>query len=114
MKLTELHLRRLFNRRTARTLMWMLLVLALAAAANVLGIYLFGSIAAWETWMRDHAGYFLVWRLLLYAMTIYGWLWMRRRLLAREPDHATRLRCAELAAVAAITLLEAGTLLQFQ
>jgi hypothetical protein len=37
-----------------------------------------------------HAGYFLVWRLCLYGATAYGWVWMRRRLLAREDQTRDR------------------------
>lgn len=56
----------------------------------------------------------LVWRLALYAATARGWLWMRRRLLAREPDSEARYRLirTEVVSVAAIVALEIGLLLQ--
>ncbi len=63
----------LLNRRVARALLWTLLLIALAVAANIAGIYLVGSIADWEQWLADAAGYFLLWRLCLYGATAYGW-----------------------------------------
>ncbi|WP_066267400.1 hypothetical protein [Hydrogenophaga palleronii] len=109
-----LRLRWLFNRRNARALAWAVVLLSLAVAANVAGIYLVGSVAGWERWMSASAGYFLAWRICLYAATVYGWLWMRRRLLAREsaPDARRRLVRAEIAGAIAIVALEASLLLQ--
>jgi hypothetical protein len=104
----------LFNRRVARTLIWTLLLLALAMVANVVGIALIGSVDGWQHWMARASGYFLVWRLCLYGVPNYGWLWMRRRLLAREPDAQARRRLlrAEIAGVAAIAALEISLLFQ--
>src|SRR3546814_7715721 len=81
--------RSLFSRRAVKTLLWLVLVVAAAVGANVAGIYLVGSVAAWEHWLAASAGYFFIWRLCLYGATVYGWVWMRRRLLARE-DNAQR------------------------
>jgi hypothetical protein len=68
-----------------------------------------GAVAGWP-----RAGYFLVWRLCLYGATAYGWVWMRRRLLAREEDGASaaRLVRSEIAGVVAIVALEASLLMQ--
>ncbi|MEL4887287.1 hypothetical protein N6P31_09410 [Pectobacterium betavasculorum] len=109
-----MRLRWLFNRRNARALAWAMVLLSLAVAANVAGIYLVGSAAGWERWMSASAGYFLAWRICLYAATVYGWLWVRRRLLAREsePDARRRLVRAEIAGAIAIVALEASLLLQ--
>ena len=41
------------------------------------------ALPAGERWLAASAGYFLVWRLCLYGATVHGWVWMRRRLLAR-------------------------------
>jgi len=51
---------------------------------------------------------------LLYAATAWGWLWMRRRLRAREPERAAgqRLLRAEVAAIVAVSVLEASLLMQ--
>jgi hypothetical protein len=75
---------------------------------------LLGSIENWARWLAQTSGYFRLWRLGLCAATLYGWLWMRRRLLARTPDRAAgrRLLCAEIAAVLAITTLEGSLLLR--
>jgi len=98
----------LFHRNVGKALLWTVLFLALAVAANVLGIYLLGSIDDWQHWLSAAAGYFLVWRLCLYAATAYGWRWMRQRLLARESGNDARKRLvrSEIAAVIAIVALE--------
>ncbi|MBV6791644.1 hypothetical protein [Xanthomonas euvesicatoria] len=107
-------LRWLFNRRVGLGLLWTFGLLLAALVANAVGIKLAGSIEAWQQWMRDHAGVFLVWRLLLYATTAWGWLWMRRRLHAREPEGTAgqRLLRVEIGAVVALVALEASQLMQ--
>lgn len=105
------------RRYGARLLMALLLlvaVLVLAVAVNVVGIRIAGGIDGWERWMAAHANAFLVWRLLLYGGTAWGWIWMRRRVRAREPEGASmqRLVRLEVAAVAALLLLEVSLLTQ--
>jgi len=104
----------LFNRNVSKALLWTVLFLALAVAANILGIWLLGSIDDWQSWLDAAAGVFFVWRLCLYAATIYGWRWMRRRLLAREAggDARKRLIRAEIAAVMAVAALEISLFMQ--
>ena len=115
---SRLRPRWLFSRHAAKTLLWLVLVLAAAVGANVAGIYLVGSVAAWERWLAAAAGYFFIWRLCLYGGTAYGWVWMRRRLLAREAQRGAdrqarrRLLRSEIAGVAAIVALEASLLMQ--
>jgi len=107
-------LRWLFSRRAAKALLWTVVLVAAAVGANLLGIYLVGSVAGWERWLAAASGYFLVWRLCLYGATVYGWVWMRRRLLAREEDAQARRRLvrSEIAGVVAIVALEASLLMQ--
>ncbi|WP_193073475.1 hypothetical protein [Pseudomonas sp. FME51] len=107
-------LRWLFNRRTVRTALWMMFVIILAILANVLGIYFHGSVSGWNDWMAAQSSLFLAWRLCLYAATAYGWLWLRRRQLARESDAGARrqLMRAEIASVVALVVLEASLLMQ--
>ncbi len=104
----------LVSRRAARVLLWTVLLLAVAVAANVAGIYVIGSIAGWEQWLAEASGFFLLWRLCLYGATAYGWVWMRRRLLARQSDPQTRRRLlrTEVAAVLALVALECSLLMQ--
>lgn len=111
---TWLRPRWLFNRRAAKALLWTVVLAAVAVGANIVGIYLVGSVAGWERWLAAAAGYFLVWRLCLYGATAYGWVWMRRRLLAREDDAQARRRLvrSEIAGVVAIVALEASLLMQ--
>jgi hypothetical protein len=118
MHATWLHLRWLFNQRLAKSLLWAMVIAAAAVGANIAGIYLVGSVAGWQQWLAAAAGYFLVWRLCLYGATAYGWVWMRRRLLAREDLNGTdeqarrRLVRSEIAGVVAIVALEASLLMQ--
>lgn len=107
-------LRWLCNRRAVRALLWTVLLLAAAVAANVAGIYFVGSISGWERWLDEVSGVFLLWRLCLYGATLYGWVWMRRRLLARQSDAQTRrrLRRTEIAAGLAMVTLEGSLLMQ--
>ncbi|MNO04981.1 hypothetical protein D3C81_2261930 [compost metagenome] len=61
-----------------------------------------------------HTDHFLIWRLVLYAGTAWGWLWMRRRVLAREPGGTPQphLLRADLAAALAVAALEICQLVQ--
>lgn len=104
---------RLFNRRTARALLWTVVVLTAAVGANIAGIYLAGSVAGWQQWLAASASYFFIWRVCVYGLTAWGWLWMRRRLLARDADAqaSRRLMRSEIAGVTAIAALEASLLL---
>lgn len=114
MRAAWLRPRWLFNRRAAKALLWTMVLAAVAVGANIVGIYLVGSVAGWERWLAAAAGYFLVCRLCLYGATAYGWVWMRRRLLAREDDAQARRRLvrSEIAGVVAIVALEASLLMQ--
>lgn len=114
MRAAWLRPRWLFNRRAAKALLWTMVLAAVAVGANIVGIYLVGSVAGWERWLAAAAGYFLVWRLCLYGATAYGWVWMLRRLLAREDDAQARRRLvrSEIAGVVAIVALEASLLMQ--
>ena len=118
MRATWLRQHGLFSRRAVKALLWTVAIVAAALGANIAGIYLVGSVAGWERWLMAAAGYFLVWRLCLYGATAYGWVWMRRRLLAREAQNGTevqarrRLVRSEIAGVIAIVALEASLLMQ--
>lgn len=114
MNLAWLRSHRLFRWRIARVLLWTVLLLVITVTANVLGIYFAGSIAGWEHWLADAASYFLLWRVGLYGATVYGWLWMRRRLLLRDtsPDARRRLIRAEVSGIAALLVLEFSLLVQ--
>jgi hypothetical protein len=103
-----------FNRRVGVALLWTLLVVAVAMVVNIAGIHVVGGVEGWQHWLQAHAGHFFVWRLCLYAATAYGWWWMRRHLLRREPSRETqqRLLRTQIAAVTALVLLEGSQLLR--
>ncbi|MDX3928982.1 MAG: hypothetical protein QHC90_24660 [Shinella sp.] len=114
MRTFDLRKRRPLLKRTGIALAWVLLFIAAAAIANLVGIRMAGDIPSWEAWLRKQSLWFLIWRLVLYAGIATGWIWMRKRVLAREPDRVTghRLRQLEIASVAAFLVLEASLLLQ--
>ncbi|MEF9677094.1 MULTISPECIES: hypothetical protein [Pectobacterium] len=114
MSLAWLRSHRLFRWHTVRVLLWTVALLIITVTANVLGIYFAGSIAGWEHWLADAASYFLLWRVCLYGATVYGWLWMRRRLLLRDTrsDARRRLIRAEISGIAALLVLEFSLLVQ--
>jgi hypothetical protein len=97
----------------ARVLLWIMLVMGIAMGVNLAGITLLGNLSGWSLWLDAHATHFLIWRLILYSLMVYGWLWMRRRQYQNAENRAARMRLvrAEIGAVAAITLLEASVLL---
>ena len=105
---------RQLGRLTSIALLWSAALLAVAVAANGLGIAMLGSIEGWQRWLDRTAGFFLLWRLCLYAFTAFSWRWMRRRVLAcDDSEHARRrLVRTEVASAVAIIVLEAGLLLQ--
>ena len=113
-RLAWLRLPCLFNRRVGVALLWTLLVVAAAVAVNIAGIHMVGGVEGWENWLRAHAGHFFLWRLCLYGATAYGWWWLHRRLLRREPSREARQRLlrTEIAAVIAVVALEASQLLR--
>ena len=100
--------RRLLNRQVGMALLWTGLVIGVAVLVNLVGIQLVGSIDGWSRWLKDHAGYFLVWRTALYGVTAWSWWRMCQRLDRRPmPTDATkRLKRTEIAALLAIALIE--------
>ena len=105
-------LSRIFCRQTLITLLIITVVIAVATLINLWGIRMAGDIRSWESWLKAHTGIFLVWHLLLYSGTGAGWIWMRKRVLQREPtiEARSRLRRMECFALASIVLLEVSML----
>ena len=104
----------IFKRRLLWTLLWVVVAIAVAAGINVVGIHIVGNVDAWSRWLKNHGWYFLAWRASVYAITVYGWCWMRKRVLRREPSAETRVRLfrTEVAAVLTVLLLEGTVFLQ--
>lgn len=106
--------RRQILRGVGATLACVVAILMVVVAVNVIGIGIVGDVNEWTRWIQAHRLHFAAWRGLLYVLTTIGWWWMRSRVLDREPnvDARTRLRRTEIAAVLAISTLEAITFLQ--
>lgn len=90
--------------------LWCLGVLGALVLINVIGIALAGNVGRWQAWMASHATSFLAWRLILYANIGAGWVWMHRRVLAREPGRETEWRLArvEVTCILVVILLESA------
>jgi hypothetical protein len=112
--LTDLRPSRFLTRRLG----WALLKGFLAGL--FLGMLLSGlraiGLADARRFLAEHAGLFLVWRLLLYGVIVWGWVRVRRRLWpeasASAPEAQERWRRMEIAVLATFVLLEAGQWLQ--
>jgi hypothetical protein len=62
-------------------LLWTVVLVAAAVGANVVGIYLVGSVASWELLADGHGGLLpCVAAVPVRRNRLWGWLWMRRRL----------------------------------
>lgn len=83
-----------------------LLIMAVAIFFNLFGIYLTGSLESWVVWRADSYWYFFAWRVALYVAMIAGWVWIRRRVYAREPGSRRRLNRAAIAFAGTIVLME--------
>jgi|SRR5579872_5908582 len=107
-------LSRIFEHALWRILAGTLALGLLAFFVNTAGIWLLGGVNGWVRWFHGHRIHFLFWRLCVYGVTVAGWLWMRRRIVSAECDEATAVRLirAEVAAMAAVVLIEATILLQ--
>lgn len=85
----------------------------LAFVINAVSVASLGSTNRWARWIQGHRLYLLLWRVLLYAITVYAWIPMRRRVLSAEADAAAvRLLRAEVAAGVAVVLIEATVFFQ--
>jgi hypothetical protein len=108
----------IFRRRIAvsalKTMVWVALIGTVAASVAAVGIRIVGSIDDWQRWLAANRGYLFAWRMILYALTAYGWWRIRQHLRAREPsdESRNRLRRAEIAALITLALLEGSQLLQ--
>lgn len=102
-----------WGRRASITAFWLVALIVVAVAVNLIGIRVAGGIEAWQQWLRGHAAYFLAWRLCLYGGIAYGWWRVRGRVIQRDPTASARARiaCVEIAAVVVLALLEAAQLL---
>jgi hypothetical protein len=107
-----LNVRKGFFFGKARTLLvvmlWCVGVLPALMLINLVGIRLAGSIDTWQGWLNAHTQHFFFWRCILYANLVAGWIWMRRRVLQREPTQEARWRLArvELLSLVSVVLLE--------
>lgn len=102
-----------WGRRASMTVFWLVALVVVAVAVNLVGIRVVGDAEAWRQWLRGHATYFFAWRLGLYGAIAYGWWRVRSRVIQRDPSAGARMRImrAEVAAVVVLALLEGAQLL---
>lgn len=74
----------LFNRSIALFFLCLFGLMTLAFCLNMIGIQIAGTVENWQHYLTVHSHYFLVWRVILYSLVIIGWLFVKKRLIARE------------------------------
>lgn len=94
--------------RLVQPILWAALCLLVAVLISLIGIELAGGIVQWEQWLKGNAGYFRLWRMLLYTALAYGWYCLHRRLLAQNISQQKRrqLMRTAIGLVVAVLLLE--------
>ncbi|WP_372156741.1 hypothetical protein ACCP96_13270 [Xanthomonas campestris pv. fici] len=99
-------------RSLGRAAIWVGLLIGVAVTVNVLGIRAVGGAEAWAQWLKAHAGYFMAWRIVLYAVAIVLWRRLRVRLQQAGTgiEELARIRRVEIAAMLAVLVLEASNL----
>jgi predicted nucleic acid-binding protein len=92
----------------AQTILSTTLITLAVVVIGLLGIEAANGVSGLNKWLHMQTFALLAWRLALYSSTAYAWYRMRRRLNKQgfPPLQHQRLLYAEIAAVAAIALLE--------
>lgn len=73
-----------FNRSLILFLISLFGLMMVAFFINMIGISITGTVENWQHYLTKNARYFLMWRLTVYGLVIVGWLWAKKRLIARE------------------------------
>lgn len=83
-------------------------VLAVGFVAMTWGVSMVGGIEAWQQMLDQASPVLFVWRCLVYAAMVWCWLWLRRRVIDRDPsdDARKRLRRVEVGVGLTIVLFE--------
>ena len=74
----------LFSRSLILFLISLFGLMMVAFFINMIGISITGTVENWQHYLTKNAHYFFVWRLTVYGLVIVGWLWAKKRLIARE------------------------------
>jgi len=82
------------------------LLLSVAILMSIYGTYVIDNLENWKAWRAESYKYFLVWRLMLYAIAIRFWFPFRKRLVQREPDVRWRLIRAEILVTTTCVVIE--------
>ncbi|MGE6193713.1 hypothetical protein ACQKCL_22100 [Stutzerimonas stutzeri] len=83
-------------------------IVAVGLVAMTWGVSMVGSIEAWQRMLEQASPVLFVWRCLVYAAMVWCWLWLRRRVIERDPseDAQKRLRRVEVGVGLTIVLFE--------
>jgi Na+/melibiose symporter-like transporter len=80
-----------------------LFVVSLAAMSW--GVSMLGSVDAWERMLDQAAPLLFVWRCLVYAAMVWCWLWLKRRVLERDPSADARKRLLRVEIAVGLTVV---------
>lgn len=94
-------------RSTLKTLIYLLLLIAVAILLNAAIFRFFGGVQSWQSWRADHYWQLLGWRLTLYTGLVVAWQKLKTRLPKDETGQTgKRLFRLEILVVLLVLLVE--------
>ncbi|MCC8345401.1 hypothetical protein LNN35_21800 [Pseudomonas stutzeri] len=86
---------------------------AVSLAAMSWGVSMVGGVDAWRRMLDEAAPLLFVWRCLVYSAMVWCWLWLKRRVIDRDPSAEARRRLLRVEIAVGLTvvlfeLVEAG------
>lgn len=97
---------RIFRFKYWGLIAWSMVIISVAVFFNLYGIYLLDNLENWQAWRAETYGYFLTWRLAVYAFIVRGWIPIRKQMMEREPEMSWRLKRMEVVITFATILFE--------
>lgn len=101
------------NKLFRNRMLWLLVVgflvlLVVAWLISSAGTRMLGGVESWNTWLGDNYWSLLVWRGVIYAFLVKGWLWMKARAIARNDslECKSRLRRCEIMSIITVMAFE--------
>jgi hypothetical protein len=90
--------------------LWLGLASVIALATLCLGamswgVSMVGGISAWKHMLEQAAPLLLIWRCLVYAAMVWCWLWLKRRVIERDPSTDSRKRMLRVEIAVGLTVV---------